>query len=152
MEIERKFLLAGEVPAGDFASSAIRQGYVAIAADGGEVRVRDRDGACTLTVKHGAGVVREEHETAISADLFAELWRQTEGRRVEKRRWLVPLAGSLVAEVDVYEGTLSGLSVAEVEFPSVEDASAFVAPSWFGEDVSDDGRYKNQSLALRGAP
>lgn len=151
LEIERKFLLAGSLPAGDFSSSSIRQGYVAVAGDGGEVRVRDRDGECFLTVKHGAGVVREEHETEISAELFEALWPLTEERRVEKRRFLVPL-GSLVAEVDVFSGALEGLAVAEVEFPSVSAASAFAPPAWFGADVSDDKRYKNQSLALHGAP
>ena len=151
MEIERKFLVS-EVPSGSFESSSIRQGYVAIAADGGEVRVRDRDGACRLTVKHGKGVVREEHETQISPELFAALWPATEGRRVEKRRMLVPLAGGLVAEVDVFAGALAGLMVAEVEFASADAASAFDPPAWFGRDVSDDHRYKNQSLALHGAP
>ena len=150
MEIERKFLVA-ELPTGDFPSSHIRQGYVAVAADGGEVRVRDRDGACLLTVKHGVGVVREEHETPISAELFEALWPATEGRRVEKRRLLVPL-GPLAAEVDVFEGALAGLVVAEVEFASLEEARAFTPPAWFGADVSDDRRYKNQSLALHGAP
>ena len=152
MEIERKFLVVA-VPDGEWASSAIRQGYVAIAADGGEVRVRERDGACWLTVKHGKGVVREEHETQISADLFSALWPATEGRRVEKRRTLVPLGGEgLVAEVDVFEGALAGLAVAEVEFASAEAAAAFVAPEWFGAEVSTDHRYKNQSLALHGVP
>jgi CYTH domain-containing protein len=151
VEIERKFLVS-EVPAGSFETSSIRQGYVAIAADGGEVRVRDRDGACWLTVKHGKGVVREEHETQISPELFSALWPATEGRRVEKRRMLVPLEGDLVAEVDVFGGALAGLVVAEVEFPSAEAATAFAAPGWFGRDVSDDHAYKNQSLALSGAP
>jgi CYTH domain-containing protein len=152
VEVERKFLLAGGLPAGSFSSSAIRQGYVAVAADGGEVRVRDRDGECFLTVKHGAGVVRDEFESPISAELFEALWALTEGRRVEKRRTLVPLSESLVAEVDVFSGALAGLAVAEVEFASASAAAAFVPPAWFGADVSDDKRYKNQSLALHGAP
>lgn len=150
MEIERKFLVSA-LPEGDFAASAIRQGYVAIAADGGEVRVRDRAGDCFLTVKHGKGVVREEHETEISRELFEALWPATEGRRVEKRRLLVPL-GDLVAEVDVFDGALSGLVVVEVEFPTAESAASFAAPDWFGADVSTDHRYKNQSLALHGIP
>lgn len=150
MEIERKFLVAA-APAGTFAESTIRQGYVAIAQDGGEVRVRDRDGECTLTVKQGTGVVREEHETPISAELFAALWPATGGRRVEKRRLLVPL-GELTAEVDVFAGALEGLVLAEVEFPDAGAAAGFVPPAWFGAEVSTDGRYKNQSLALHGIP
>lgn len=151
MEVERKFLVSGPPP-GDHPSSRIRQGYVAIAADGGEVRVRDRDGECTLTVKHGTGVVREEHETVVSADLFEALWPATDGRRVEKRRLLVPLGDGLTAEVDVFEGALAGLVVAEVEFASLEQAEAFAPPPWLGPEVSEDARYKNQSLALHGPP
>ena len=152
MEIERKFLVDGGAPEGDFAASRIRQGYVAIAADGGEVRVRDRDGECTLTVKHGTGVVREEHETVVSAELFEALWPTTNGRRVEKRRLLVPLGGGLTAEVDVFDGALAGLVVVEVEFASLEQAGSFAPPPWFGREVSEDRGYKNQSLALHGPP
>ncbi|WP_205697877.1 CYTH domain-containing protein [Conexibacter sp. SYSU D00693] len=154
VEVERKFLVVGEVPGlGTGGSSAIRQGYVAVAATGDEVRVRERDGACVLTVKHGgAGLVRGEAELPVSADLFAELWAQTEGRRVEKVRHLVPLDGGLVAEVDVFGGALEGLVLAEVEFGSVEEARAFVAPPWLGRDVTDDAAYRNQRLALGRPP
>ena len=152
MEIERKFLVSASPSADGLASSRIRQGYVAVAADGGEVRVRDRDGACSLTVKHGTGVVRSEAETPISPELFDALWPLTHSRRVEKRRLLVPLDSGLVAEIDVFDGALAGLVVAEVEFPSADAAAAFAPPAWFGRDVSDEPGYKNQSLALHGMP
>jgi CYTH domain-containing protein len=153
VEIERKFLVTA-LP-DDLArhpSSAIRQGYVAIEPGGGEVRVRDRDGAAVLTVKRGGGRTRVEQEIAIDADAFARLWPLTEGRRVEKRRHLVPLADGLVAELDVYAGDLEGLVVAEIEFHSEAQADAFAAPPWLGAEVTEDGRYKNQRLALDGAP
>ena len=60
--------------------------------------------------------------------------------------------GGLVIELDVYTGDLEGLVVAEVEFDSEEAAEAFAPPEWFGEDVTDDVRYKNQRLARDGAP
>lgn len=31
-------------------------------------------------------------------------------------------------------------------------AMAFVSPQWFGADVTEDGRYKNKSLAENGIP
>jgi CYTH domain-containing protein len=148
MEIERKFLVEADPPHGDRPAVHIRQGYVAIAEDAGEVRVRDRDGACTLTVKQGAGLVRDEHDIAITPELFAALWPASEGRRVEKRRHLVPHDG-LTIELDVFEGDLAGLRIAEVEFPSVAAAEAFVPPPWFGPEVTGDARYLNQTLALR---
>ncbi len=80
MEVERKFLVAEVPDLSGVPRTAIRQGYVAVAEGGDEVRVRDRDGACTLTVKHGSGMVREEAEVSISAILFAELWALTDGR------------------------------------------------------------------------
>ena len=60
--------------------------------------------------------------------------------------------GDVIAEVDVYEGRLSGLRVAEVEFPSEEASHRFAPPAWFGEEVTGDARYANQSLARASAP
>ena len=53
----------------------------------------------------------------------------------------------LTAELDIFHGMHNGLILVEVEFPSVEVADAFVAPAWFGEDVSADPRYRNSYLA-----
>ena len=52
----------------------------------------------------------------------------------------------------MYTGDLEGLVVAEVEFDSETAAEAFAPPEWFGEDVTEDVRYKNQRLARDGAP
>ena len=153
VEIERKFLLTGlpdavEPGGGD----AIEQGYVAIADDGVEVRVRRRAGTSTLTVKSGPGERRVEEEIEIDDRRFESLWPLSEGRRLTKRRHVVPLGDDLVAEVDVYEDALAGLLTAEVEFPSEEASRAFAPPPWFGAEVTGDARYANQSLALHGAP
>jgi adenylate cyclase len=42
--------------------------------------------------------------------------------------------------------------VAEVEFPSDEEAAQFVPPPWFGLEVTEDEHYKNVNLALHGRP
>jgi CYTH domain-containing protein len=42
--------------------------------------------------------------------------------------------------------------VAEVEFDGEDAADAFEPPDWFGAEVTDDARYKNQRLACDGAP
>jgi adenylate cyclase len=152
-EIERKFLV-DDVPAdlADFPCSQIRQGYLAVDGDGTEVRLRSRDGGAVLTVKQGAGRTRAEEELELRAEAFERLWPLTEGRRVEKRRYDVPAHDDLTIEVDVYEGRLHGLVVAEVEFPDERRADAFEAPDWFGREVTDDARFKNQSLARAGRP
>lgn len=150
MEIERKFLLS-EPPNLDAADAdEIEQGYLAIGSDG-EVRVRRTGDRLLLTAKRGSGLSREEAEVELDRRSFDELWRLTEGRRLQKRRHLLS-HGGLKIEVDVYGGELEGLTVAEVEFPSEEEAKAFDPPGWFGEEVTGDHRYLNETLATAGAP
>ena len=152
-EIERKFLVDALPPGlGDHRAEAIEQGYLAIAQDGVEVRIRRRGGKDTLTVKSGPAMVRVEEEIPIEGDRFATLWPLTEGRRLVKTRHYVPLAGGLTAELDVYGEALEGLMTAEVEFPSVAAAEAFAAPAWLGREVTGDAAYANQVLAVRRAP
>jgi adenylate cyclase len=154
IEIERKFLVAE--PPSDLArwpSSAIEQGYLAVADDRTEVRVRRRDGrAAVLTVKSGGGRQRVEEEIDIEPERFERLWPLTVGRQIEKTRYEIPADDGAVIELDVYAGDLDGLVVAEVEFESDEKADAFEPPPWFGREVTDDPRYKNQRLACDGAP
>jgi adenylate cyclase len=152
-EIERKFVVKDSPPDLErFPTSGIRQGYLAVDADGTEVRVRSRDGTAVLTVKQGAGRSRAEEEFEIDTERFDRLWPLTEGRRVEKRRYGLPVADGLTIEVDVYAGALAGLVIAEVEFPDERAADAFEPPGWFGREVTDDARFKNQNLAREGPP
>lgn len=147
VEIERKYVLAEPPPQLErFPGERIQQGYLAIAEDGVEVRVRRRGDRTMLTIKSGPGQVRVEEELPIDERRFEALWPLTEGRRLSKTRHLVPL-GDVTAEVDVYDERLAGLVTAEVEFPSLEDSARFVAPSWLGREVTNDSRFANQSLA-----
>jgi CYTH domain-containing protein len=151
VEIERKFLVSS--PDAIPEASEVRpiaQGYLAVT-DDTEVRVRRLGEEAFLTVKRGHGEVRREEEVELSAEQFDALWPLTEGWRLEKRRHYVEHDG-LTFEVDVFGGTLEGLVVAEVEFPSEEESSRFAAPEWLGEELTGDGRYESQSLALHGRP
>ena len=151
VEIERKFLVP-RPPAGLPPGEPIEQGYLAVAPDGTEVRIRRRAGRSTLTIKSGPAQERVEEELEIDDRRFEALWALTEGRRIAKTRHLVPLGGDLTAEVDVYGDRLAGLLTAEVEFGSSEASLAFEPPDWLGPEVTGDARYANQSLALRGTP
>lgn len=150
MEIERKFLVKKEQMPIPMNGRDIRQGYVALHEDGTEVRIRDIDGEYILTVKSGGGMQRMEEEISVSADDFENLWQFTAGRRIEKVRYELPLDSGLICELDVFSGGLRGLVLAEVEFPSESAALGFSAPGWFGEEVTEDSRYKNKNLAVRG--
>jgi len=148
-EIERKWLVE-DPPATVLAVAGeeIDQGYLAIAADGTEVRVRRRAGRCFLTVKSAGGLVRGEREVELSPEQFEVLWPATEGRRLEKVRRILP--GRI--ELDHYGGALSGLVVAEVEFADADAAARFDPPDWFGREVTGENAYKNQRLAVDGLP
>ena len=150
MEIERKFLTK-HIP---FAITAypckeITQAYISFSPT---IRLRQSDGDFILTVKGKGHLAREEFELSLSRAEYDRLLPKTEGTPVRKKRYLVPLQQGLTAEVDIYEGELAGLMTTEVEFPSMEEAEAFVAPGWFGKDVSEEKAYKNTSLSLYGLP
>ena len=147
VEIERKYVLAAPPPQVEqVPGERIQQGYLAVAEDGVEVRVRRRGDTMTLTIKSGPGHIRVEEELPIDERRFASLWPLTEGRRLSKTRHLVPL-GEFTAEIDVYDDRLAGLITAEVEFPSEEHSARFDAPAWLGREVTGDARFANQSLA-----
>jgi CYTH domain-containing protein len=151
-EIERKFLVTA-LPDGLGEGDTIDQGYLAIAPDGVETRIRRRAGAATLTVKSGPAMIRVEEEIPLETARFDALWPLTEGRRLEKVRHLIPLERGLTAELDVYGGALAGLLTAEIEFPSEAAARDFSPPPWLGEEVTGDATYANQNLAtLSAAP
>src|SRR3954464_9666265 len=153
MEIERKFLLTAPPPGLEaHPAKRLEQGYVALDDRGAEVRVRRAGDAVTLAIKSAPGLVRVEEEIALDERRFDVLWPLTEGRRVVKTRYLVPLDGGLTAEVDVYDEALRGLLTAEVEFPSEAAARAWAPPDWMGPEVTGDARYANRELAVAGRP
>lgn len=146
-EIERKFLVR-RIPEGlaSFPHADMWQGYLVTAADGVQVRMRKAGEKHSLTYKRGRGNAREEREIELTPEQFAVLWPATEGRRLTKTRYDVPL-GDRVVEIDVYSGKHDGLVVAEVEFDDEQSARDFQPPDWLSEDVSHDPRYSNQLLA-----
>ena len=152
-EVERKFVLAA-APDGlrEHPKKALAQGYLAIDPAGSEVRVRRKDDETLMTVKIGTGLVRGEEEFEIDADRFERLWAMTDGRRVIKTRYFVPLEDGLTAEIDLYDGALAGLVTAEIEFPDEATALAYEPAEWLGTDVTGDIRYNNRSLAVEGVP
>jgi adenylate cyclase len=151
VEIERKFKVAEgwEVPTG--ASSVyLRQAYLSPLGADIEIRVRAKGPARVMTVKApdeaGDFLVRREVEFEIDDDTFAQLWELARQDRLSKRRWKVLLDGA-TAVVDVYDGALAGLRVAEVEFDSVDAARTFKPPDWFGDELTGDPAWSNRELA-----
>lgn len=145
MEIERKFLL-NTIPENlyTYPCHHIEQGYLCT---GPVVRIRKQDDDYYLTYKGKGKMAREEYNLPLNAASYAHLREKIDGILITKTRYLVPIHDGLTAEVDVFEQPHRGLHLAEVEFASIEQANTFVAPEWFGEDVTQDGRYHNSYMS-----
>lgn len=154
IEIERKFYvekLPDQLLEG-YAAIEIRQGYLAIHEDFTEVRIRSMNNTYWQTVKTaGSQLSRTEIEFPLKKELFDELWPLTKGRNLSKTRYNIPYHKFLV-DLDVYQESLQGIIVAEVEFTSEEEAKAFTPPDWFSREITGVKAFKNFILATRGKP
>ena len=149
MEIERKFLISKENLPADldaYPHHKLEQGYLSTAP---VVRIRKEDDNYYLTYKSKGLMTREEYNLPLNAEAFAHLKEKIDGILIQKRRYLIPLTDKLTIELDVFEGELAPLQLAEVEFETKEEAEHFVPPAWFGEDVTFSSRYHNSTLSKR---
>jgi len=148
LEIERKFLILS--PPADslsYDSHDISQGYL-INKDDNEIRIRRIDSKYYLTIKSGRGKIRQEIEIRITASQFNSLWPITTGKRILKKRYIIPYGGVDI-ELDVFHGRHRGLMMAEVEFKNENESRIFNIPAWFGKEVTHDPRFRNANLATR---
>jgi CYTH domain-containing protein len=154
MEIERKYAilnLPGDLS--EYKNKKIEQGYLCHKPI---IRIRKSNDDYILTYKSkfglanqeaGSAIVSNEVELPLTKEAFTELMPKIVGNRITKTRYLIPLDDGLTAELDVFEGHLSGLVFVEVEFPDELAANEFVPPDWFGKDLSSDRRFSNYYLA-----
>lgn len=149
VEIERKYLLRSMPELGEGVRwKEIEQGWIP-----GERlaerlrRVRSAEGERWYrTIKLGRGVTRTEIEEETTRHIFLRLWSLTRGRRVRKRRYVVP-TGDLVWEIDRFRRI--PLILAEVELAS-EDTEV-VIPPWLAphvvREVTGESSFVNINLA-----
>jgi CYTH domain-containing protein len=150
MEIERKYLvpqLPGQLE--QYPAKKIAQGYLNISP---VIRIRRSDDEYYLTYKGEGLMVREEYNLPLTREAYEHLLPKIDGLLIEKTRYLIALSGGLTAELDVFEGSLAPLVLVEVEFDTVEAANSFCPPDWFGEDVTNSGKYHNSTLSRQGLP
>ncbi len=144
VEIERKFLLAGDGWRALGQPVLLRQGY--LSSDPARVvRVRIEGDQAYLTIKgKSVGATRGEWEYPIplaeANELLEGLCQQP---IIEKYRRRIDFAGN-TWEVDEFLGANAGLVVAEIELDS--EHQQFDKPDWIGADVTDDPRYFNSAL------
>ena len=154
-EIERKFLVKDR----SFVEQAsavhqIAQGYLCREPER-TIRVRIRDERAFLTIKSNIGqqgITRFEWEKEIDPKDARELLSICQPEIIEKKRYIVKANGEWREargerkwEVDVFEGRLKGVVIAEIELGSEEEP--FERPDWLGEEVTQQKEYTNSILS-----
>ena len=91
-------------------------------------------------------MVREEQEFPLTREAYLHLRAKADGVLIAKDRYRIPYEGRTV-ELDVFDAPFAPLVIAEVEFPTEEEALAFRPPDWFDRDVTGDPAYQNSSLS-----
>jgi adenylate cyclase len=144
IEIERKFLLAGEGWRGLGETVLLRQGYLSLD-PARVVRVRIEGERAFLTIKgKSQGATRGEWEYPIPVPEAAELLDTLcQAPLIEKYRHRIAF-GAHTWEIDEFLGANAGLVVAEIELSS--ETEAFDKPDWIGAEVTQDARYFNSNL------
>ncbi len=145
MEIERKYLI-NKLPdnINEYPFHIIEQAYLCT---NPVVRVRRQDEEYILTYKGDGLLAREEYNLPLNKEAYEHLLTKADGNVISKKRYLIPLNDHLTIELDQFYKPMNDLLLAEVEFPSLEEANTFVPPEWFGEDVTFDTAYHNSTMS-----
>lgn len=148
-ENKRKFLVTDLSVLDGHKGFPIVQGY--LSKKGTLVEVRTFGSFAFLTV-HGAPnrFAGERFEYPIPLeDALVMLDRHCSSGLISKTRHLIP-HGNEVLEIDVFDGKLAGLVIAEVaaDFPS----EALDPPPWLGPEVTGDPCFGDFALAHAEAP
>ena len=156
-EIERKWLVKRENIPYNLEKKAdifeITQTYLNYSP---EIRVRNiSDQRYMMAIKTGLteeqGLTRDERQYDLTKEEYEHLLSKQEGNTIYKTRYQIKVDNYQYA-FDYFHEQLDGLTYIEIEFPSEEEANNFQAPDWFGKDVTNEKKYKNQSLAQYGIP
>ena len=148
-EIERKFLIKTLPDDQPKRPRLIRQFYLQFRDPCVRVRIIDepeiQSQIAFLCIKYNVSDgVRDEYEYEIPVQDARELANHKVGMDILKARYEIEL-NDRIWEVDIYMGENYGLKIAEIELSSKNDKVCI--PNWVGEEVTDNHRYLNASLA-----
>ncbi len=145
-EIEHKYIV-NDKSFKDLASEShnIKQGYLCKDKER-TVRIRIIDTKAFITIKGEThGDTRVEYEYPIPLDdAKSMLDSLCIGPVIEKTRYIVTYKGNNW-EIDMFEGFLEGLILAEIEIPSSD--YKYDIPPFVGKNVTNDPRYYNSNLS-----
>jgi CYTH domain-containing protein len=146
IERERRFLLA-EFPR---AAEVVRVRHITdLYIDGTSLRLReqrDDGGPAVFKLTQKIPVPASGAQQGFITNMYLtqdefRLLAQLPANRLSKTRHSVPPFG-----IDVFEGALEGLFLAEAEFDSAEEAGSLVLPPFIFRELSDDVRFTGGRL------
>jgi CYTH domain-containing protein len=155
IEIERRFLVRNDGwKSKACARMGILQGFLPTY---GKLSARIRvyeDGSNEITFKglpqDSTGVIRPEFNFPVASKEDAnEVINSFCNCQLSKTRVIVRDLG-FTWEVDIFEGDLNGLVIAEIELHDISDWPPKCIPNWLGYEVTHDPRFGNHHLALYG--
>lgn len=94
-------------------------------------------------------MMREEYNLPLTKEAYEHLRSKSDGILIHKIRYKIPYLDNYTIELDIFLDALAPLILAEVEFPTKEEADAFIPPDWFSEDVTFDTNYHNSILSQK---
>ncbi|MFN3523862.1 MAG: hypothetical protein ACK4YQ_16560 [Phenylobacterium sp.] len=146
MEHERRFLVSQAPDLAGAPARLIEDLYI----DGGRLRLRAvtdlASGERTFKLCKKYGPADGEGEPIANLYLTAEehaVLARLPGDALRKRRYTVD-----GVSLDVFEGPLDGLMIAEAEAESHAAIAARAFPPWCGREVTGDRRYSGATLAF----
>lgn len=160
MEIEKKYTIK-KLPENleTYPCRIIEQAYLNTSP---VVRVRKSDDSYYLTYKGSGLMAREEYNLPLDESSYRHLLKKADGNIISKKRYVIPIDnpqfedshGSLTVpklciELDIFAPPFSPLVMAEVEFPDIGMANAFIPPAWFNEDVTNNPEYHNSVMSQK---
>lgn len=140
MEIEKKYTIK-KLPDNleTYPCKIIEQAYLNTAP---VVRIRRSDDEYYLTYKGSGLMAREEYNLPLDEASYRHLLKKADGNVISKKRYVIPIEDpqfdgsytpqstpALRIELDVFAPPFAPLVMAEVEFPQIEMADAFVPPA-----------------------
>jgi CYTH domain-containing protein len=149
-EFERKFLLE-RLPEGLAEDSALYDRYIVgtnlrlrrAELPGGQVQYKLNQKQSPAPPEYGVMTITSIYLSAPEYDLLTKL----PAKELRKHRYHLGRYS-----IDVFEGELDGLMLAEAEFASEDEMRAHTPPDFAGPEVSDDIRYTGGWLAQNGLP
>lgn len=135
MEIERKFILKS-LPEIDLGTKLEYKRYFIYSNNGIEMRIQQKGNSFELERKEKIdNLVSKKDKIMITKEEFNTLKKISESS-IERDSYIVKVDEYEVS-IKVYTGVYEGLIRAEIEFDSKEEAQNYIAPAWFGIEITD---------------